>query len=73
MVLQTEAAKVRLSSEPSLPGGDWRRRGKAGGYDYVIVNGAVTHQGDRPTGVVPGHLVRPFSNDDDERLVEAAE
>lgn len=41
-----------------MPGGDWRRRGRAGGYDYVLVNGVVTHRSDRPTGAVPGHLVR---------------
>lgn len=55
-----------------MPGGDWRRRGRAGGYDYVLVNGAVTHRSDRPTGNVPGHLVRPFANDD-EWVAEAAE
>lgn len=47
-----------------MPGGDWRRRGQAGGYDYVLVNGAVTHRTDRTTGAVPGMLVRPFANDD---------
>jgi len=55
-----------------MPGGDWRRRGRAGGYDYVLVNGVVTHRADRPTGTVPGHLLRPFANDD-ALLVEAAE
>lgn len=55
-----------------MPGGDWRRRGRAGGYDYVLVNGVVTHRRDRPTGQVPGHLVRPFANDD-HPLAEAAE
>lgn len=55
-----------------MPGGDWRRRGRAGGYEYVLVNGVVTHRADRPTGTVPGHLLRPFANDD-ELFVEAAE
>lgn len=55
-----------------MPGGDWRRRGQAGGYEFVLVNGVVTHRRDRPTGTVPGQLVRPFANDD-EMLVEAAE
>ena len=55
-----------------MPGGDWRRRGRAGGYDYVLVNGVVTHRSDRPTGEVPGHLVRPFANDD-QSFAEAAE
>ena len=55
-----------------MPGGDWRRRGRAGGYDYVLVNGTVTHRSDRPTGTVPGQLLRPFANDA-EWLAEAAE
>ena len=54
-----------------MPGGDWRRRGRAGGYDYVLVNGVVTHQSDQPTGSVPGDLVRPFAQPD--RYAEAAE
>ena len=54
-----------------MPGGDWRRRGRAGGYDYVLVNGVVTHRADRPTGSVPGDLVRPFAQEDD--YAEAAE
>ena len=41
-----------------MPGGDWRRKGRAGGYAYVLVNGVVTHRGDSPTGATPGHLVR---------------
>jgi len=56
-----------------MPGGDWRRRGRAGGYDFVLVNGAITHRADRPTGTVPGHLVRPFANDDEMLAAVAAE
>ena len=41
-----------------MPGGDWRRKGRAGGYDCVLVNGVVTHRGDTPTGATPGKLVR---------------
>ncbi|MDG2004212.1 MAG: amidohydrolase family protein [Novosphingobium sp.] len=41
-----------------MPGGDWRRKGKAGGYDRILVNGVVTHERDRPSGKVPGQLVR---------------
>lgn len=41
-----------------MPGGDWRRKGRAGGYDLILVNGVVTHQGDTPTGATPGHLLR---------------
>ena len=41
-----------------MPNGDWRRKGRAGGYDYILVNGIVTHRGDAPTGATPGSLVR---------------
>ncbi len=39
-----------------MPGGDWRRKGKAGGYDKIMVNGIVTHERGEPTGAVPGHF-----------------
>jgi N-acyl-D-aspartate/D-glutamate deacylase len=41
-----------------MPGGDWRRKGHAGGYAYILVNGIVTHERDEPTGSTPGRLVR---------------
>ena len=41
-----------------MPNGDWRRKGRAGGYDYILVNGVVTHHRDVPTGATPGKLVR---------------
>ena len=41
-----------------MPNGDWRRKGRAGGYDYILVNGVVTHEGDRPTGATPGRFVQ---------------
>jgi N-acyl-D-aspartate/D-glutamate deacylase len=40
-----------------MPGGDWRRKARAGGYDYILVNGEVTHEQDRPTAATPGHFV----------------
>lgn len=40
-----------------MPEGDWRRKGRAGGYEYILVNGVVTHEGDKPTGNTPGVLV----------------
>lgn len=40
-----------------MPNGDWRRKGRAGGYEYILVNGVVTHRRDVPTGAVPGHFV----------------
>ena len=41
-----------------MPGGDWRRKGKAGGYEYILVNGVVTHERDRTTGNTPGKLLK---------------
>lgn len=41
-----------------MPNGDWRRKGRAGGYEYILVNGIVTHRRDVPTGATPGRLVR---------------
>jgi N-acyl-D-aspartate/D-glutamate deacylase len=41
-----------------MPGGDWRRKGRAGGYAWILVNGVVTHERDEPTGATPGRLVR---------------
>jgi len=41
-----------------MPNGDWRRKGRAGGYEYILVNGVVTHRRDVPTGAAPGRLVR---------------
>lgn len=41
-----------------MPEGDWRRQARAGGYDYVIVNGEITHIDDIPTGMTPGRLER---------------
>ena len=36
------------------PGGDWRRKARAGGYHYIFVNGEMTFERDRRTGAVPG-------------------
>jgi N-acyl-D-amino-acid deacylase len=41
-----------------MPEGDWRRKGRAGGYAWILVNGVVTHERDRPSGATPGQLVR---------------
>jgi N-acyl-D-aspartate/D-glutamate deacylase len=53
----------RLDSCPSevvhdLPGGEWRRIQRANGYQWVLVNGAVTIEDDVETGADPGHLLR---------------
>ncbi|MCZ4298201.1 N-acyl-D-amino-acid deacylase family protein [Henriciella marina] len=44
-----------------MPGGDWRRQAKAGGYDVIIVNGTITHENDKPTGMTPGSFDRVTS------------
>lgn len=55
-----------------MPGGDWRRKGRAGGYAYILVNGEITHERDKPTGSTPGRLVR-ICPDRSEDLAMAAE
>lgn len=44
-----------------MPQGDWRRQGRAGGYQYILVNGVVTHESDVSTGQTPGRVVRVTS------------
>jgi N-acyl-D-amino-acid deacylase len=41
-----------------FPGGEWRRIRRAEGYDYTIVNGVITFEGNRCTGATPGQLLR---------------
>lgn len=41
-----------------LPGGEWRRIQRATGYRYTIVNGEVTLIDGKPTGAMPGELLR---------------
>ena len=41
-----------------FPGGEWRRVQRAVGYRYVLVNGEVTIEDDRPTGAPAGRLLR---------------
>jgi len=52
-----------LSLEPGqklfdFPGGDWRRGCKAQGYQWTIVNGVVTFEGQDCTGATPVKLLR---------------
>jgi N-acyl-D-aspartate/D-glutamate deacylase len=37
-----------------MPNGDWRRRARAGGYRWILVNGEVTFEHDRKSGAMPG-------------------
>ncbi|MFI5365044.1 MAG: amidohydrolase family protein [Candidatus Binatia bacterium] len=53
----------RLSLTPvekvhDFPAGEWRRIQRAVGYRYVLVNGAVTIEDDRETGIAAGQLLR---------------
>jgi len=41
-----------------LPGGEWRRIQKAKGYNWILVNGEVTFEDGKPTGAMPGKLLR---------------
>jgi len=41
-----------------FPAGEWRRVQRAVGYRYVLVNGEVTIENDRETGVAAGRLLR---------------
>ena len=45
-----------------MPNGDWRRKGRAGGYDYILVNGQVTHHRDATTGATSGQFVNAFAS-----------
>lgn len=45
-----------------MPNSDWRRQARAGGYDYVLVNGEVTHHDDKANGQTPGDFVQVTSN-----------
>jgi nitrite reductase/ring-hydroxylating ferredoxin subunit len=41
-----------------LPGGEWRRIQRSKGYDWILVNGAVTFENGQPTGALPGKFLR---------------
>jgi N-acyl-D-aspartate/D-glutamate deacylase len=41
-----------------LPGGEWRRVSRPSGYRFVLVNGQVTIDDDKETGVPSGRLLR---------------
>jgi N-acyl-D-amino-acid deacylase len=55
-----------------MAGGDWRRKARAGGYRWIIVNGQVTYENDvRRDQALPGKLLRigqPRSEDDRRRF-----
>ncbi len=54
---------ARLEVLPSeiaedLPGGEWLRIQKSKGYDWILVNGAITFEDGQPTGSLPGQFLR---------------
>ena len=50
--------KDRYDIVHDMPGGDWRRKAKAGGYARIMVNGETTHINDTSNGKTPGKLLR---------------
>jgi N-acyl-D-aspartate/D-glutamate deacylase len=49
----------RYETPRDQPGGDFRRRARAGGYRWIVVNGEVTFEADAPTGATPGLYLAP--------------
>jgi N-acyl-D-aspartate/D-glutamate deacylase len=56
-----------------MAGGDGRRKVKAGGYRWIIVNGVVTFENDIRRGSVPGRLLRGGRSEAAQPLRSAAE
>ncbi len=56
-----------------LPAGGKRLMQGASGYEYTIVAGEVTHENGKPTGVLPGKLVRGQRQAPDAAMAVAAE
>ena len=50
-VLPSEVAR-------DLPGGEWRRVQRSSGYRWILVNGRITLEDGKPTGTLPGQLLR---------------
>ncbi len=55
-----------------MPEGDWRRQARAGGYDFILVNGEITHERGKSTGATPGAFVQITQNLSGQQL-QAAE
>ncbi|MEI9997523.1 MAG: amidohydrolase family protein [Rhizomicrobium sp.] len=51
-----------------MPNGDWRRRARAGGYRWVIVNGEVTFERDVRSGATPGRYLSVCDRNPENRL-----
>jgi len=60
-ILVYDLKALRIMDEEiayDFPGGEWRRIKRAEGYNYTIVNGEITFEGNRCTGATPGRLLR---------------
>jgi N-acyl-D-amino-acid deacylase len=61
VVYKLEKLAVRpMETIKDLPDGDWRRVQKADGYNYLIVNGQITFEDGKCTGVLPGKMLRSY-------------
>jgi len=56
-----DLAMTPVEKAYDFPGGEWRRVQRAVGYHYVLVNGEVTIEDDRPTGAPAGRLLRSLA------------
>lgn len=53
------------------PGGDFRRKARAGGYRHIIVNGEATFHDDQRTGATPGLYLAPLVSEREAELAAA--
>jgi N-acyl-D-aspartate/D-glutamate deacylase len=61
VVYELDKLAVRpMETIQDLPDGDWRRVQKADGYNYLIVNGQITFEDGKCTGVLPGKMLRSY-------------
>ena len=51
-------AMTPVETVHDLPGGEWRRVQRGVGYRWVLVNGEITIDDDKETGVASGRLLR---------------
>ena len=51
-----------------MPNGDWRRRARAGGYRWIVVNGEVTFSKDVRTNATPGRYLHVVQGRDAAKL-----
>ena len=53
-----ELEVMPLEIAHDFPGGEWRRIQRSKGYRWITVNGQVTFEDGKPTGALPGKLLR---------------